>query len=91
MFTANMLFLFYFIFSWERTTAEGLAILWQQPMGDGTSSGLGKQQEVMSFLSTSLPQINQMGEATLSDAGKCLSVIRNKTVPKFPGKKKCLV
>lgn len=61
MFTANTLFLFHFIFFWERITAEGLAILRQQPMGDGTSPGLGKQQEILRFLSTSLPQINQMG------------------------------
>lgn len=87
MFTANMLFLFYFIFFWERTTAEGLAILWQQTTGDRTSPGLRKQQQILSFLSTSLPQINQMGEATLSDAGKRLSVLRNKIVPDFPGKK----
>lgn len=45
MFTANTLFLFSFIFFWERTVAEGLAILWQQPTGDGTSPGVGKQQE----------------------------------------------
>lgn len=58
MFTANTLFLVYFVLFWERTIAEGLAILWQKSMGDGTSPGLGMQQEILSFLFY-LPSPNQ--------------------------------